>query len=59
MAAHVAVGNLAATGVDGALVAPEAYVTKPNVRSCLRPTGVDAEGLCAVPMLLPDIELCP
>jgi hypothetical protein len=47
--------------IDAALVAPESDVTKPDVRSRLAgtpPTGVDAEGLCEIPMLSSDIDLC-
>jgi hypothetical protein len=45
---------------DAVLVAPEPDVTKPGIRSCLTvtpPTGMDAEGLCAIPMLLSDTDL--
>ncbi len=44
-----------------ALVAPKAYVTKLPIRPCSKdatPTGIDAEGLCAIPMLFRDIDLC-
>jgi hypothetical protein len=46
---------------DPALVAPEAYVTKLSIRWCSKdatPAGIDAEGLCAIPMLFRNIDLC-
>jgi hypothetical protein len=61
MAALCAERGFEHTAGDPALVAPEVYVTKPPVRPCstgATPTGIDAEGLCAIPMLFRDLDLC-
>jgi hypothetical protein len=61
MAAPGAEPGFAHVAGDPALVAAEAYVTKLPVRPCstgARPTGIDAEGLCAIPMLFRDTDLC-
>jgi hypothetical protein len=49
MAAHAAVSRLAVASADGALVAPEAYVTKPDVRSCFAPDRNRCGGLVRSP----------
>jgi hypothetical protein len=46
---------------DPALVAPKASVTKLSIRRRSKdatPAGIDAEGLCAIPMLFRNIDLC-
>lgn len=61
MAALVAPRGTRRATLDAALVAAEPHVTKPDVRPRVTdaaPTVVGAEGLCLIPMLLPDIVLC-